>query len=237
MSRRTTPALRVLIAAIPFAALAAPADAHATSIPVAPPASFGELVAMMPADAVSADGAMITYTDMTLLWERIGATDEAARLDSFGELAVRETFGITPQLFDNRFAQVDESEAEVGFNFTQIDRELAVIAPPRRIVIDVTSVSPGTIDAAIESNPGVGRARHSGRHRSRQLRRLGRRHRDRPHRDLAVPAARPGGPTRGARRPRDHGPHRPRTRCRGRARHRGRSARLGDDHRLPRRDR
>jgi hypothetical protein len=153
MSRLTTPTIRVLIAALPFAALAAPADALASSIPVPPPASFGELVAMMPADAVSADGATITYTDMTLLWERIGATDEAARLDSFGELAVRETFGITPQLFDDRFAQVDESEAEVGFNVTHIERELAVIAPPRRIVIDVTSVSPGTIDAAIESNP------------------------------------------------------------------------------------
>jgi hypothetical protein len=126
----------------------------ATSEPPTTSTGFTDLLTMVPADALSADGVIITYTDMTLLWDRVGAgPDEASRLDALGELAVRETFGIPPQLFDNRLAQVDEARAEVGFSALEIVRELAVMAPPRNIFIDVTSVPPDSIDAAIESNP------------------------------------------------------------------------------------
>jgi hypothetical protein len=126
----------------------------ATSEPPATSNGFTDLLTMVPADAVSADGVMMTYTDMTLLWERVGAgPDEASRLDALGELAVRETFAIPPQLFENRLAQVDEAREEVGFSALEIDRELAVMAPPHNIFVDVTSVTPDTIDAAIESNP------------------------------------------------------------------------------------
>ena len=134
------------------AAVSSPVSA--TSEPPTTTSDFTDLLMMMPADAVSGDSALITYTDMTLLWERVGAgPDEASRLDALGQLSVRETFGMPPQVFNNRLAQVDEAREEVGFSTLEIDRELAVMAPPRNIFIDVTSVTPDAIDAAIESNP------------------------------------------------------------------------------------
>lgn len=115
---------------------------------------FAELVAMLPADAVTNDAALIVYTDMTLLWERIGVgTDAQARLDAMVDLAAPGTFSTTPQLFGSRQAQVEEARAEVGFSFLEIDRELAVSAPPDNIFIDVTTVAPEAIDAAVASNP------------------------------------------------------------------------------------
>ena len=152
MTTLTAQARHVLLASVSLAALALPADAAEAT--TAPPSSFADMLAMMPADAVLDPAAFITYTDMTLVWDRVGAgTDAESRLDSLGDLNALGT--VFPQLFDNGFgdASIEQSEAEVGFSFLQIERELAVVAPPRRVIIDVTSVSPDVIDAAIESNP------------------------------------------------------------------------------------
>jgi hypothetical protein len=59
----------------------------------------------------------------------------------------------TPQLFGQRAALVDEARAEVGFTTFEVDREIAVLAPPRSMTIDETSVPPEDIAAAVQSDP------------------------------------------------------------------------------------
>lgn len=147
---------RFVLGALALVSIAAPSTPAiaGSSVPPSGGSDFAELLAMVPAESVAADSGLVYYTDMALLWERVGVgSGEQERLDAMGELGGPDTYSITPQVFGTRFALIDEARAEVGFSFADIERELAVIAPPRSIFIDVTSVPADAIHAAIDSDP------------------------------------------------------------------------------------
>ena len=129
----------------------------AASVPTDPDGGlmpFEQSLDRIPASALEADGAMVTYVDMDLAWNRAGiGSDPDERLDRVGALFEPSTWTQTPQLFGQSAVLVDEARAEVGFTTFEIGREIAVLAPPRNITIAETSVSSDDVDAAVESDP------------------------------------------------------------------------------------
>jgi hypothetical protein len=115
---------------------------------------FEQSLDLLPATALDRDGAMLLYVDMELAWQRAGVGgDPDERLDNIGALIDLATWTQAPQLFSQRFALVDEARAEVGFTMFDIDREVAVLAPPRDIMIAETDVPPEEIAAVLEFDP------------------------------------------------------------------------------------
>ena len=86
VARRLTPAL----AAIVVFAAATTAGAASATAPTPTPAggggtAFAAALADLPAAMLSADGAVLYYTDRALAWQRLGVgTDTAERLDAIG---------------------------------------------------------------------------------------------------------------------------------------------------------
>jgi len=137
-------------ATLPFAAGTSPASQPGE----AAGSGFEQLLGQLPAAALDADGAMLMYVDMTVVWDRLGVRDDPdERLDNLGRTGLVESWSFVPQMFDAYVAQVDEARAEVGFSALEIDREVAVLAPPRRVVIAATTVPASDVVAAIESDP------------------------------------------------------------------------------------
>jgi hypothetical protein len=115
---------------------------------------FEQSLDKMPAMALETEGAMMVYVDMDLAWGRAGiGIDPAERLDRVGALVEPPTWTQTPQLFGPYAAQVDEARSEVGFTMFQIEREIAVLAPPNNIMIAETSVTADDVTAAVASDP------------------------------------------------------------------------------------
>jgi hypothetical protein len=115
---------------------------------------FEQSLDRIPASALEADGAIVTYVDMDLAWNRAGiGSDPNERLGGVSALFQPSTWTQTPQLFGQSAMLVDEARAEVGFTTFEIEREIAVLAPPRNITIAETSVSSDDVDAAVESDP------------------------------------------------------------------------------------
>jgi hypothetical protein len=134
------------------------ATTGAATIPTDPgggaPTAFARSLDRVPAAALDADGAMVTYVDMDLAWDRAGiGSDPDERLDRISALFDPATWTQTPQLFGPSAMRVDEARAEVGFTTFDIAREIAVLAPPRSITIAETPVPPEDIAAAVESDP------------------------------------------------------------------------------------
>lgn len=130
----------------------------AATVPTGPdsgvPTPFEQSLDRVPASALDADGAMVTYVDMDLAWDRAGVgADPDQRLGRVSALFDPATWTQTPQLFGQSAMLVDEARAEVGFTTFEIDREIAVLAPPRSMMIAETSVSPDDIAAAVQSDP------------------------------------------------------------------------------------
>jgi hypothetical protein len=115
---------------------------------------FEQSLDMVPASALETEGAMVVYVDMDLAWDRAGVgSDPDERLGRISFLFEPSTWTQPPQLFGQSAALVDEARAEVGFTTFEVEREIAVLAPPRSIMIAETSVSPDDVAAAVESDP------------------------------------------------------------------------------------
>jgi hypothetical protein len=130
----------------------------AASVPTDPeggaPTPFERSLDRVPASALDAESAMVTYVDMDLAWERAGVgTDPAERLDRLGALVEVPTWTQPPQLFGQMAALVDEARAEVGFSLFEIGREIAVLSPPRDIKIAETTATVDDVTAAVQSDP------------------------------------------------------------------------------------
>jgi hypothetical protein len=144
---------------LPLALAGAAVLAAATSVPPTEPAAptgsaFEQALGQLPVDALQADGAVLQYVDMALAWDRIGAgADVDARTDAVGALSALPTWTQPAQLFGAYAMQLDEARAEVGFTFLDIEREIAVLAPPRNVFVAETSVDPETVAAAVHSDP------------------------------------------------------------------------------------
>jgi hypothetical protein len=144
------------IAALPLAALPAVGGVAGSQPPDAAGGSaFESMLATMPAAVLKADGALVSYVDMTLIWAGLGVGDgPQERIDNVGRLnEVGPWWTTGPQVFSPYDMQLDEARAEVGFSTFEIDRELAVLAPPRHVIVVETSVPADTITAAVESDP------------------------------------------------------------------------------------
>ncbi len=124
------------------------------SEPDVAPTPFEQLLDRVPATALDSDGAMLLYVDMDLAWQRAGVGEaEAERLERIGALADRTTWTQGPQLFAASSRLVAEARAEVGFTMFDIEREVAVLAPPHDLMIADTDVSPDDIATVIELDP------------------------------------------------------------------------------------
>lgn len=86
---------------------------------------FEQLVDRVPASALSNPAATLQYVDMELVWQRLGVGDDTAeRLDN-----IQRTFeaAVGLRLFDGRhLLEVEEARAEVGFDITAVEQEIAV---------------------------------------------------------------------------------------------------------------
>ena len=130
----------------------------AASVPTEPDGGgltpFEQSLDRVPASALDAEGAM---RDVRRHGPRVGPGRtrhrSGERLDRIGALVELPTWTQTPQLFGPYAAQVDEARAEVGFSMFEIEREIAVLAPPRNITIAETSVTSDDVTAAVESDP------------------------------------------------------------------------------------
>jgi hypothetical protein len=146
----------VLLPAVAIATALVVANGVATT-PTSPDSDgatrFERSLDRLPASALDAEGATLTYVDMDLAWDRAGVGADGRRLDQLGVLVDPESWTQPPQLFSQRAAQVDAAEAEVGFSMFDIEREIAVLAPPRNVTIAETSVTSDDIAAAVESDP------------------------------------------------------------------------------------
>jgi hypothetical protein len=137
--------------ALAAALLAATGAASAPTDPDSgAPTPFERSLGRVPAAALDAEGAMVTYVDMDLAWERAGVgTDPSERLDRISALVELPTWTQPPQLFAQTAALADEARAEVGFSMFEIEREIAVLAPPRNVMIAETAVTPEDVDTAV----------------------------------------------------------------------------------------
>jgi hypothetical protein len=146
----------LLVAAAVSAALAVAPTATAAPLtaPVnATPSAFVETLALMPAAAWE-DGAVLTYVDWTVVWDRLGAgPDVDSRAAQIGRIVEPGTYAQPPMLFETLPLNAAEARAEVGFSHFEIDHELAVVAPPRRIVIATTTVDRTVIEQAMATDP------------------------------------------------------------------------------------
>src|SRR3954452_23429855 len=137
---RLAPALVAVVAATTAGAVAA------ASVPTEPSAgggatAFAAALADLPAEMLSADGAVLYYTDRALAWQRLGVGAETAdRLAAVGRTIEDATYSQPPMLFTPD-VDLDRSREEVGFTTFDIDREAAVLAPPRRVVVADTTVT------------------------------------------------------------------------------------------------
>ena len=124
------------------------------SEPGVAPTPFEQLLDRVPATALDSDGAMLLYVDMDLAWQRAGVGEaEAERLERIGALADRTTWTQGPQLFAASSRLVAEARAEVGFTMFDIEREVAVLAPPHDLMIADTDVTPDDIATVVELDP------------------------------------------------------------------------------------
>ena len=105
VARRLTPAL----AAIVVVTAATTAGAASATAPTPTPAgggggtAFASALAELPATMLSADGAVLYYTDRALGWERLGVgRDTAERLDAIGRTFEVATYSQPPVLFAPR---------------------------------------------------------------------------------------------------------------------------------------
>jgi hypothetical protein len=144
---------------LPLALAGAAVLTAATTVPPTDPdanpgSAFEQALGQLPADALQADGATLQYVDMALAWDRIGgASDVDARTEAIGALSALPTWTQAAQLFGAYMMQLDEARAEVGFTFFDIEREIAVLAPPHSTFVAETSVDPETVAAAVRSDP------------------------------------------------------------------------------------
>lgn len=117
---------------------------------------LAELMDGVPAAALeSEDDPTLYYVDMDLVWARLDLAEASAdeRLENLGRLGQAETFTITPQLFGNMAAMVDEARDEVGFAVTEIEREITVDALPMSLTIAEATTPEADIVAALETDP------------------------------------------------------------------------------------
>ena len=154
VARRLTPAL----AAIVVLAAATTAGAASATVPTQSPAggggtAFAAALADLPATMLSADGAVLYYTDRALGWERLGVgRDTAERLDAIGRTFEVATYSQPPVLFAPDL-DLDRSREEIGFTTLDIEREASVLAPPRRVVVADTTVTPDAVRTALTTDP------------------------------------------------------------------------------------
>jgi hypothetical protein len=115
---------------------------------------FQDLAGRVPATSLATPQATLQYVDMELVWQRLDVgADAAARLDSLGRTGEVETYSIPPRLFEDLAPRVDEARAEVGFDVTAIEQEIAVDQPPSELRIDRVAVERDDVVAAVEDDP------------------------------------------------------------------------------------
>ena len=152
VARRLSAALSVTVvvtAAATAGAVAASAPAPAGGDATA----FGAALDDLPAEMLSADGAVLYYTDRALAWQRLGVgSDTADRLDAIGRTFEEATYSQSPVLFAPDL-DLDRSREEIGFTTFDIEREAAVLAPPRRVVVADTTVTPDAVRTALTTDP------------------------------------------------------------------------------------
>ena len=84
--------------------------------------AFAAALADLPAAMLSADGAVLYYTDRALAWQRLGVgTDTAERLDAIGRTFEEGTYSQPPVLFAPDL-DLDRSREEIGFTTFDIER-------------------------------------------------------------------------------------------------------------------
>lgn len=116
---------------------------------------FAELLDDVPATVLETDDPMLFYVDMDLVWARLDLADADAdeRLENLAGLGQIENYSITPQLFGNMSALVDEAREEVGFAVTEIEREVTIDAAPVSLTIAEVTATQDDIVGALESDP------------------------------------------------------------------------------------
>ncbi|MET0579758.1 MAG: hypothetical protein ABW122_13960 [Ilumatobacteraceae bacterium] len=116
---------------------------------------FAAMLAAVPDGALGGDGAMLQYVDMQLVWERLGVGDGTAeeRLEALPTTAQVDRYSLVPRLFGDMVMLDDEAREEVGFDITDIEREIAVDLPPSLLRIADVAVAPDVIDAATAADP------------------------------------------------------------------------------------
>lgn len=116
---------------------------------------FASMLDAVPAELITADGALLQYVDMDLVWDRLGLAEapEAERLAALADTTEVETYSLMPRLFDVRASLVDEARSEIGFSMFDVTREIAVENAPLSLQIDEISASRSDVDDALRSDP------------------------------------------------------------------------------------
>jgi hypothetical protein len=145
----------VLPSLVLAAALAATATVTATSTEPDDTAlsPFERSLDRLPASALDDDHGVLYYVDLELAWERAGIAADADERDRISAMIELPTWTQHAQLFGQRFSEVDDARAEVGFTMFDIDREITVQSPPNNITIAETRVDPEAVITAVESDP------------------------------------------------------------------------------------
>lgn len=148
--RRFAPAVALVVAA---ATSGGAASASAPTPAGGGATAFSAALAQLPAAMLSADGAALYYTDRALAWERLGVgpnTEE--RASAVGRTFEVGTYSQAPTMFAPD-VDLERSREEIGFTTFDIDREASVLAPPQRVVVAVTTVTPDAVRAALTTDP------------------------------------------------------------------------------------
>jgi hypothetical protein len=106
----------------------------------------------LPASALEEHG-VLYYVDLELAWQRAGLDTHADERERIGAMIELPTWTQHAQLFDQRFMEIEDARAEVGFTMFDIDREITVQAPPHNVTIAETHVDPEAVATAVESDP------------------------------------------------------------------------------------
>ena len=155
VARRLTPALAAMV----VVTAAATTGAASATAPTPTPAGgggteFAAALADLPATMLSADGAVLYYTDRALGWERLGVGhDTAERLDAIGRTFEVATYSQTPVLFAPDLDLDRGSRGDRFHHARHRAREASVLAPPRRVVVADTTVTPDAVRTALTTDP------------------------------------------------------------------------------------
>lgn len=113
---------------------------------------FIDLLDTVPASLLNADGSLLTYVDMDLIWAGAGVgTDHDERVDSreLGSLPLT----LIPQfMIRGGFTEPDELRGEIGFDGFDVARTLEAGARPSNALIIQTSVPATTVIDAMSAD-------------------------------------------------------------------------------------